>query len=57
MADGVVAQAQAVQLPQHRQAAFVQARQLVVGQISAGRNEPTADIKETERGGKMRKNI
>lgn len=34
MADGVVAQAQTVELSQHRQASFIQARQVVVRQIS-----------------------
>lgn len=52
VADGVVAQAQAVELSQHRQASFIQARQVVVGQIPGGGTQPVADIKETERGGK-----
>lgn len=48
VADGVVAQAQTAELPQHRQAAFVQARQVVVGQVPAGgtREEKGSWVKE-----------
>lgn len=39
VADGVVAQPQSVQVSQHRQDAFVQTSQVVVGQISGGERE------------------
>lgn len=39
MADGVVAQAQGVEVSQHRQTSFIQASQVVVRQISGGRHK------------------
>lgn len=39
VADRVVAQPQSVQVPLHRQDAFVQTSQVVVGQISGGERE------------------
>lgn len=38
MADGVVAQTQCVEIPQHSQAAFIQTCQVVVRQIPGERN-------------------
>lgn len=38
VADGVVAQAETVEISQHRQTAFIQASQVVVRQISGARN-------------------
>lgn len=38
VADGVVAQTERVEISQHRQAPFIQTSQVVVRQISVGRN-------------------
>lgn len=48
VADGVVAQTEGVEIPQHSQAAFVQARQVVVRQIAGERNGARDRVKRTE---------
>lgn len=48
VADGVVAQTKGVQIPQHSQAAFIQARQVVVRQIAGERNGARDRVKRTE---------
>lgn len=51
VADGVVAQAESVEISQHRQTAFIQASQVVVRQITGERNRARDRKEDGNRGG------
>lgn len=51
VANGVVAQAESVEISQHRQTAFIQASQVVVRQITGERNRARDRKEDGNRGG------